>query len=114
MKLYFYILGMDEKSRPIIRTKECEAEKRSGTYYPVQGRFPVGYGYARPKDIGILKRSTIGYEKIYVITQEPDLNLAKRLFVQNIDERIEVHKKRIAFLEKHKTAIETTEETEEW
>lgn len=115
MKLYFYILPMGKEPESIIRTKEFEVEARGGLYYPVQGKFPVGYGYENRKNIGKLQRETFGYEKIYVVTQEPDLDLAKRLFIENINERIEeVHRKRIALLEGIRTDIETKGETRAW
>ena len=115
MKLYFYILPMGKEPQSIIKTKEFEVKKDGGMYYPVQGKFPVSYGYENPKNIGKLQRETFGYEKIYVVTQEPNLNLAKRLFIENINERIEeVHKKRIELLEGIRTAIETKGETRAW
>ena len=113
MKLYYYILPMGKEPQSIIRTKECEVEKCGSGYRPVQGCFPIGYNMT-PGAIGTLKVSTIGYEKIYVATQEPDLDLAKRLFIQNINERIESHKKRIELLEGIRTAIETKGETRAW
>ena len=85
MKLYFYINNFKDNKR--IEMEECEVRETATRYFPINN-FP----YVNKSDIGIVISR---WGQNAVIIKEPDFELAKRLFIEQMEKEIEAEKDEI-------------------
>lgn len=115
MKLYFYINNF--KDNKGIEMEECEVRETATRYYPINN-FPKGFcnyhAYVNKSDIGIVISH---WGQNTVIIKEPDFELAKRLFIEQMEKEIEAEKDEIEKLKEKikekENNIKIIEESEE-
>lgn len=104
MKLYFYILDTDYiTNESNLRFEECEVHEKPKTYYPSLDGFPEGVNraYISKDDVGHIS----GYSNNIVILDEPSAEMAKKLFSDQMEKRIERAKSMMDDYEKRLSAV---------
>lgn len=91
MKLYFYINNFRDNKG--IEMEECEVRETPTRYYPITN-FPNRFysSYVNKSDIGIVISR---WNDKSIIIKEPDFELAKRLFIEQMEKEIEAEKDKI-------------------
>ena len=108
MKLYFYILDTDRKTKKWnLRLEECEVIGKPKTYKPVT-EFPNGIynSFVKKESIGSF---ISGYSKA-VVLDTPDYQKAKEVFLKKYDNELNTLRDKINFYETLKSAVEAGEE----